>query len=124
MLKGHKHSVHSITFDFEAKTVLTASVDAAIAWNLGSLTRSRTLGAGSGIVQALYSPCSPHIFVAFRDGSILAWDTATFALVASFRPPASDKKVSLSCIAVSADAEYLVAGSNQVQSMSGMCLLG
>ncbi len=51
MLTGHKHAVHSLSFDVSSRMLLTASVDAALIWNIHDWTRIRTMGCGTGIVQ-------------------------------------------------------------------------
>ena len=51
MLTGHKHAVHSISFDPTGRLVLTASVDTALIWAVDDWSRLRTLGCGAGIVQ-------------------------------------------------------------------------
>ena len=50
-LSGHKHPVHSLTFDPTGRLLLSASVDAALIWTVDDWSRLRTLGCGAGIVQ-------------------------------------------------------------------------
>jgi WD40 repeat protein len=51
MLTGHKHPVHSLSFDATGRVMLTASVDSALIWSVHDWSKLRTLGCGAGIVQ-------------------------------------------------------------------------
>lgn len=134
-LTGHKRAVHSLSFDSTGRTLLSASVDTAIIWNITDWSRLRTLGAGSGIVQvcatinvsvfeftiinarlrlqAEFLPDQDAIGCVFRDNTIIVWSSISYAVLARLTLPDTNgtSPSTVACFAASSDGAYFIAGT-------------
>ncbi len=61
--------------------------------------------------QATYIPRRNAIAVAFRDNTILVWDSVTYNVRARLELPEQHSTSNIACFAATSDEQYLVAGT-------------
>ena len=63
------------------------------------------------LCQASYVPRNTAIAVAFRDNSILVWDSVSYNVRARLRLPEEHGDAAINCFTTTSDGQYLMAGT-------------
>ena len=107
-LSGHRHDINAVSFHPVTSTAFTCSVDALVLWHTETWQKLRTLGAGSGIVDAAFTPSGEMLLVLFRNKSIVGWDTESFDTKVELKAPEGSPY--LRCFGISSDGNLLLSG--------------
>ena len=62
-------------------------------------------------LQASYVPTRAAIAVAFRDNSVMVWDSITYEVKARLRLPEQHDSCNVECFSTTSDGVYLIAGT-------------
>lgn len=111
-LQGHKSDICSIAQNGDGSLLLTASADVALLWSTKDWTRKRSLGALPGIAHATFAPAAGYLALAFKDDSIVVWESSTYEVVARLRLTDPEAGAGLKYISCADDGSLVVAAAS------------
>jgi hypothetical protein len=112
ILAGHRGAIFSLCQSADGGTVLTASADVALLWEVGGAwARRRALSYATGIAGAAMAAGAPLLALAFKNDSVIVWDLASYAVVAKLRLPEAEAGAGLRCVALGSDGALAAAGA-------------